>query len=166
MTRGRGPIFRFIAQASVESAVDLGLVATRLERVKAQPAPAPPPPPPPMGPSTTLHHLVRPPHIVLDLNTAPDPSTCPSALSGERPSGHREDGGRILGPYPPPSLQGTSHNLPQSSSSCYAHDDAIVSMLCSMPYPKLDFPKFSGENLGFGVTGVKCISRYTWSILR
>jgi hypothetical protein len=54
--------------------------------------------------------------------------------------------GSILGIFPPPISQGTSHENPISQPSCFARDDSVSSLPRSAPYPKLEFPKFSGEN--------------------
>lgn len=136
--------FGALLQRTSATSIDLGLTAARLEA-------RPPPPPLPSTqlspqPAAMLPQLVLPARNVLDLNIAPEP-TRPSASSGEQPSGHYEVGGEsgsILGTFPPPLLQGTSHDSPQSS--CHARDDSMISLPRSAPYPKLEFPKFSGEN--------------------
>ena len=72
----------------------------------------------------------------------------PPASALERPSGHRvihnhrDDGGGILGSHPPHLVTGMSTEPPldRSESSSSPHTPR------TSPLPKLDFPKFDGEN--------------------
>ncbi|PUZ56932.1 hypothetical protein GQ55_5G386400 [Panicum hallii var. hallii] len=136
-------------------------VVTRLHHLVT--APPPPLPPPPAAlrastapPPTALRPSTAPPQPSsrwtnpFDLNVAPQQEMRPSASSSERPSGHRndhsyrDDGGRILGSRPPRPIMGTSHE-PHSDRSDYTHAPPS-NFVKPNPLPKLDFPKFDGEN--------------------
>ena len=129
-------------QTSAEAATDKLLAqserfATRLHRLEV--APPPPPPPPPSSRPTTAptSRWTNP----FDLNLAPNPGTRPPASTGERPSGHHEEhqhrdvGGGILGSQPPRPVTGMyPHPFPQNDFARHT------------PLPKLEFPKFDGDN--------------------
>jgi len=124
-----------------------GRLTSRIQQLEAAP-PLPPPPPPPR-PATAPPQ--PPPRWTnpFDLNLAPHPVTRTSAMTGERPSGHRNDnthradGGGILGSHPPRPVTGIAfvadpppdhRELARDSSSRNPH------------MPKLHFPVFDGDN--------------------
>ncbi|CAO2146347.1 unnamed protein product [Urochloa humidicola] len=122
--------------------------SNRLLRLEAAP------PPPPQQPAPT-RPATAPPHPPLrwvnplDLNAAPQQEACPSAPSSERPSGHRnahelrDVGGGILGSHPPHPGNGTLNGTPLYFEHQFG-SHASTSKPSHMP--KMDFPKFSGEN--------------------
>lgn len=116
-------------------------MVSRLHRLECAPPPPPPPPSPPPPPPGWVHPI--------DLNLAPPPATRPSASTWERPNGHRHDfnhrdvGGGILGSRPPHPVTGMSHAPPLHFDSL---GDPRPSSSRSTPLPKLEFPKFDGEN--------------------
>lgn len=114
--------------------------AQRLHRLESVP---PPPPPPPSGFPQPPPAWVNP----FDPNLAPQPASRPSAMPGERPSGHRVDnsnrdvGGGILGSPPPRPVTG----MPPPPAHDYFPDTRqYVSK--PPPVPKLEFPTFHGDN--------------------
>ncbi|WVZ69199.1 hypothetical protein U9M48_018023 [Paspalum notatum var. saurae] len=122
--------------------------ASRLTRLESRPPLPPPPPPPRYSPPGWRNpfDLNQPPQ--LEPQQAPYAGARPSASTGERPQGHRVDfqyrdvGGGVLGPPPPHPVTGTRTEfsfLPLNSS-----DDSGSNSSRFMP--KLDFPKFDGDN--------------------
>jgi len=120
-------------------------VISRLQRLEAAPPPPPPPPVPPRPSTAPPHPLPRRPDL-LDLNLAPHQETRPPATSWERPSGHRvatnhrDGGGGILGSQPPHPVTGM---VSGSVSPQFVHSDFSPR---APPLPKLEFPKFDGDN--------------------
>jgi len=118
---------------------------TRLHHLKSVPPLGPLPQPSTAPP----HHHPRWTNP-FDLNVAPHQEVRPPAPSLERPSGHRvanhhrDVGGVILGSHPPHSITGKSTTL----TPIQAELDFAQSHLSprTAPLPKLDFPKFDGEN--------------------
>lgn len=131
---------------------------------------APPPlPPPPQVPQVVRPSTAPPPPPsrwtdTFDLNLAPPPVTRPPASSGERPSGHRVEmshwdvGGGILGSQPPRPVTGMSTDsfLPQSQHSKPVRDCFPRTPL----FLNSNFPNSMVTILDYGVTGVKCFSRF------
>ena len=124
--------------------------ASRLQRLESTLPPPPPSPPvaphrPQTAPPPPPPRWVNP----IDLNVAPQQAACPSASALERPSGHddsinhRDDGGGILGAHPPRPITGmsTGTQLPPES-----HSEGRGCSYRSGQMPKLEFPKFDGEN--------------------
>ena len=128
-------------RTSAEAATDKLLsqsehLATQFQQLEEIPPPPPiarlataPPQPPPRWTNP------------FDLNLAPHPVARPPMLTGERPNGHRVDaghrdaGGGILGSQPPRPVTGMCpHPFPQNDFARHT------------PLPKLDFPKFDGDN--------------------
>ena len=110
------------------------------------PAPVRPPPRPSTAPPHPQSRWTNP----FDLNTAPHPEMRPPASSLERPSGHRvatnhrDVGGGILGSHPPHPVTGTSPDPnPHESGS---GDDGRAFARKPVSLPKMEFPKFDGEN--------------------
>ncbi|KAJ1266387.1 hypothetical protein BS78_08G147400 [Paspalum vaginatum] len=101
-----------------------------------------PPPPPPPNTTRPQPQWVNP----FDLNLAPPDSSRPPATTSERPHGHRlnnnhrDDGGGILGAHPPHPVTSMfpEHHSSAPESPWGGHPHA--------PYPKLEFPKFDGDN--------------------
>lgn len=89
----------------------------------------------------TVHHASggRP----MDLNLAPGPSLCSPARDGERPKGHGDDCGGILGPRLQNFGKGTFAAL--NHSSVFPVDEDAPVNCRSPPFPKMEFPKFDGE---------------------
>ncbi|PAN47275.1 hypothetical protein PAHAL_9G245100 [Panicum hallii] len=123
--------------------------ATCLQRLELAPPPPPPPPPqrhPASAPSPPSSAWVNP----FDLNVATDPAAHPSASSAERPSehhddsGHRVTGGGILGSPPPHPVTGMCRPAPPRTFEFISDGDSRPGR--SGPTPKLEFPKFDGQN--------------------
>ena len=99
----------------------------------------------PVRPTTAPPHLSAHNFNPFDLNLAPPQDMRPSASSSERPSGHHVDhhhrdvGCGILGSHPPHPITGM---FPEPPPHRLDHH----SVGRSPPLPKLDFPKFDGEN--------------------
>ena len=123
--------------------------ASRIDNLESAPtlsmAPHPPPRPttaPPQPPSRRTDPF--------DLNTAPQQEMRPPASAWERPSrhrvatNHRDAGGGILGSHPPHPVTGMPHNSPPQTHDCDA--DLRLNGSRLGPVPKLEFPKFDGEN--------------------
>lgn len=112
--------------------------------------PAPVPMRPPLRPATTPPQ--PPPRWTnpFDLNSAPHHEMRPPASSSGRPSGHhvatnhRDVGGGILGSHLPHPVTGTSPDPnPHESGS---GDDGRAFARKPVSLPKMEFPKFDGEN--------------------
>ncbi|CAN6164727.1 unnamed protein product [Urochloa humidicola] len=128
----------------------LDATALRITRLEAMPTLLPSPPP--QRQEKVLpqprSHWVKP----IDLNTAPQQETRPSASTWERPNGHRVEsshrdargGGGILGSSPPHSVTGMAID-PQFRTSDFA-SEASSSLGRSDHKPKMEFPKFDGTN--------------------
>lgn len=119
--------------------------ASRLQRLETAPPPPtrlrPPPPPAWINP--------------FDLNMAPPQPRSP-ALAPERPSGHRIDLGHRDAGHARSRVRALT--IPRFNLS---HNLRIASLghgklLC----PNLNFPGLTVKILDYGVTGVRCISRY------
>ena len=120
---------------------------SRLQRLESAPPPRPQPPPqqPPLPPPP-------PPAWIdpFDLSLAPGQATRPPASALEQPSGHRVDsghrvaGGGILGSAPPDPVTGTFRNPSSATFEFMSDRDARSSR--SSPTPKIEFPKFDGQN--------------------
>jgi hypothetical protein len=80
----------------------------------------------------------------VDLNLAPGTSPCSPARDGERPKGHGDDCGGILGPRPQYFNKGT-FVTPRPSPVIPVEDEMPVHCR-SPPFPKMEFPKFDGES--------------------
>ena len=123
--------------------------ATRLRRLES----APPPPPPPLPRRTAAQFPPPPPPAWVnpfDLNLAPEAATRPSTSTAERPNGHGFDastrvaGGGILGSAPPRPVTGTSNNPPPHTLDFMVDRESRPAR--SSCTPKLEFPKFDGQN--------------------
>ena len=94
-----------------------------------------------MAPTTASPVHPPPASRPMDLNLAPGSSSCSPARDGERPKGHGEHCGGILGPRPQDFGKGTFANPPPVITV----DDVAPANCRSPPFPKMEFPKFDGD---------------------
>ena len=153
--------WRDTADAAMTKLLERGDASTS-HSLRLDAAPAPPPHPPPR-PSTVPPH--PPPRWTnpFDLNMAPQQDVRPPARTLERPGGHRvanhhrDAGGGLLGAHPPHPVTGMSTNpLPKHSEFAFAPPSTTPR---ASTLPKIDFPKFDGENLGCGRIAARCFLR-------
>jgi hypothetical protein len=160
--------WRTVAETSMGSMMQTSMeAATRLQQLEARPPPPPPPPPPSipppphlhvptrydMGPHqpSVLHHPSAPPRYdtvpgAFDLNAMP----ALTASSSQSPHGHglRNDY-RVAGEgapgFPPPHP--VTGMIPTNSAPDFIpHDGDCSAIPHSSHGPKMEFPKFDGEN--------------------
>ncbi|XP_066361406.1 uncharacterized protein [Miscanthus floridulus] len=145
--------WRTIAETSMGTMMQQSKeTTTRVQQLEARPPPPPPPlpiplPTPPL-PQAPAALRPAPPPGWFDLNAVLGNSQ-PSS-SSQSPNGHgqcidnRVVSGGVLGLPPPRPVTGTPHDPPAAVVVC--HDLDWQSHNRSLPTPKMDFPKFSGDN--------------------
>jgi len=157
--------WRSIAETSLGSMMQQSKeTTTRVQQLEARPPPPPPPPPvpttvvippPPPAPSTLLLLPPQPAPTTLvyprtleaarfDLNTQPSSSSSPTPSGHGQCNDHRVAVGGILGSSPGHPVTGTPPDPPDSVDSHRELDSTTIHR--SIPVPKMDFPKFNGEN--------------------
>lgn len=80
----------------------------------------------------------------VNLNAAPGSLSCSPAADGERAKGHGEHCGGILGTRPQ-DITGGTFPIPIPAPH-FRSEDAFIPPTRSPPFPKIEFPKFDGEN--------------------